>query len=516
MTISAGIAAWSYAIGGAVSWYLAGALGTIAMIAGALVGMYFVTLSAMPVSTKYGIDTIAACKPQYGNRGFGFGIFAQYASIVGWNCILIILFGRATANVLNAGGWLPDSWVYTVSVIVSLATIAYCYYLVIGGADSIRNNSIWIAVAVTIAGLVVLVRLLQQYGWTDIANAKPAYASGDLHLDYTLGFEILVATVLSWWPYMGGIMRMSKSVKQALLPSMICLGMITGVIGLIGLYAGLATGDPDPSISFVKVTGLWMGIIAVVFIGLANVGTAIVGVYATCIGLKQIPALQYRLTWKWTAAIVLAPVAFIAAVLPSAFMNHSLTFMYFLGLLFAPICAIGIVDYYLFRRQKLDMVALFDNSVRSKYGFWGGVNPAAFIAVAVGFFTYWYLLDPVTYVSHWTAGFRWISASLPSLLTSAVAYWAVTRLVVIPLKKGATSATSRRPSRRRRQARSPARSRRRCRPSAPRDRTAARPWTDKRSTSRSEARSLLAGEERRATAPRGAFRPPRRRRFRRP
>jgi NCS1 family nucleobase:cation symporter-1 len=436
VTISAGIAAWSYSIGGAVSWYLAGALGTIAMLAGSLVGMYFVTLAAMPVSVKYGIDTIASCKPQYGNRGFGFGIFAQYTSIVGWNCILIILFGRAAANVLNAGGWLPDSWVYTVSVLISLATIAYCYYLVIGGADSIRDNSVWIAVAVTIAGIIVLVRLLQQYGWHDIATAKPAYASGDLHLDYTLGFEILVATVLSWWPYMGGIMRMSKSVKQALFPSMICLGMITGIIGLIGLYAGLATGNSDPSISFVKVTGLWMGIIAVVFIALANIGTAIVGVYATCIGLKQIPALQYRLTWKWTAAIVLAPVAFIAAFLPNPFMSHILTFMYFLGLIFAPICAIGIVDYYLFRRQKLDMVALFDNSTGSKYGFWAGINPAAFAAVATGFFTYWFLLDPVTYVSHWTVGFKWISASLPSLVTSAVVYWAVTRLVVIPLKKG--------------------------------------------------------------------------------
>ena len=116
-------------------------------------------------------------------------------------------------------------------------------------------------------------------------------------------------------------------------------------------------------------------------------------------------------------------------------MDHSLTFMYFLGLLFAPICAIGIVDYYLFRRQKLDMVALFDNRVKSKYGFWAGINPAAFAAVAAGFFTYWYLLDPVTYVSHWTTGFKWISASLPSLVVSAVVYWAVTRLVVIPLKK---------------------------------------------------------------------------------
>ncbi len=59
----------------------------------------------------------------------------------------------------------------------------------IGGADSVRNNSVWIAVAVTIAGLIVLVMLLTQNGWSTIAAGKPAYASGDLHLDYTLGLR---------------------------------------------------------------------------------------------------------------------------------------------------------------------------------------------------------------------------------------------------------------------------------------------------------------------------------------
>jgi NCS1 family nucleobase:cation symporter-1 len=434
VTLSAGIAAWSYTIGGAVSWYLAAGLGTIAMIAGSLVGMYFVTLAAMPVSVKYGIDTIAACKPQYGSRGSGFGIIAQYASIVGWNCILIILFGRATANVLQAGGVIGEDWVYRVSVIVSLATIAYVFYLVIGGADSVRNNSVWIAVAVTIAGLIVLIRLLTQYGWHDIASAKPIYASGNLHLDYTLGFEILVATVLSWWPYMGGVMRMSKSVKQALFPSMICLGMITGVIGLIGLYASHATGDPDPSISFVKVTGLWMGIVAVAFIALANIGTAIVGVYATAIGLKQIPALQYRLTWKWTAAIVLAPVVIIAAFFPNPFMDHILTFMYFLGLVFAPICGIQIVDYYFFRGKKLDIKSLYDYSARSKYHFYAGFNPAGFIATGLGCLVYYWLLNPVTYAQHFP--FTWISASIPAVIASGAIYWIVTRLWIIPAGKG--------------------------------------------------------------------------------
>lgn len=440
VTLSAGIAAWSYSIGGAVSWYLTAALGTIAMISGALVGMYFVTLAAMPVSIKYGIDTIASSKPIYGSRGSAFAIFVQYASIIGWNCILIILFGRATANVLATGGIIGTDQTTIVAIIVSLITIVIAYIMVIGGADSIRNNSVWIAVAVALAGAVVLFQLIAQTGVDTIAAGEPAYATGNLHLDYVLGFEILVATVLSWWPYMGGIMRMSKSVSQALLPSMICLGLATGVIGLIGLYAGLATGEPDPSISFVQVTGLWMGLVAVVFIGLANVGTAIVGVYATMIGLKQVPAFQFRLRWPIVALIALGPVAIIAAFFSDVFMDNILSFMYALGLVFAPICGIQVIDYYVLRRQKLHVPSLYDYSSKGRYYFWGGFNISAFVATVAGMAFYWVLLDPITYENRFfvgdTAVFQWISASIPTVIVSAVLYWILTRILSYPMKKG--------------------------------------------------------------------------------
>ena len=440
VTLSAGIAAWSYSIGGAVSWYLTAALGTIAMISGALVGMYFVTVAAMPVSVKYGIDTIAASKPFYGSRGAAFAILIQYASIIGWNCILIILFGQATANVLAAGGVITADQTSIVSIVVSLITIAIAYVMVIGGADSIRNNSVWIAVAVAAAGGIVLVMLITQTGWDAIAAGEPAFASGNLHLDYSLGFEILVATVLSWWPYVGGIMRMGKSVSQALLPSMICLGLITGVVGLIGLYAGLATGEPDPSISFVQITGLWMGLVAVLFMGLANVGTAIVGVYATMIGLKQIPALQFRLSWRWTAAIALGPVAVIAAFFPSVFMDNILTFMYLLGVVFAPVVAIQIVDYYVFRKQDLHIPSLYDYSSKGHYWFWGGFNLVALVATIVGMFVYWILLDPVTYENRLVVGdvivFQWTTASIATIVVTGAVYWLLTRLVSIPMGRG--------------------------------------------------------------------------------
>jgi NCS1 family nucleobase:cation symporter-1 len=440
VTLSAGIAAWSYAIGGAVSWYLTAGLGTFAMLAGALVGMYFATLAAMPVSVKYGVDTIAASKPIYGFRGAAFAIFVQYASIIGWNCLLIILLGNATAEVLAAGGLIGEEQKHLVQVVVSLATVVIAFLMVIGGADSVRNNSIWIAVAVALTGVIVLVMLVSQTGVDAIAAGVPAYDTGDQLLNYSLGFEILVATVLSWWPYMGGIMRMGKSVSQALFPAMICLGLVTGLIGLIGLYASLATGVQDPSVAFVQVTGLWMGIVAVLFIALANIGTAVVGVYATMIGLKQVPALQFRLSWKVMAVIALGPVALIVAVVPDWFSANIVTFMYLLGVVFAPIIGIQIADYYLLRKQKLDVKALYDDTSAGAYRFWGGFNLVAFVATIVGMFVYWILLDPVTYENRLMLGeiplFKYLTASIPSIVTSGVLYWLLTRFVTIPLHKG--------------------------------------------------------------------------------
>ncbi|MEI7745359.1 MAG: cytosine permease [Chloroflexota bacterium] len=440
VTLSAGIAAWSYAIGGAVSWYLTAGLGTIAMIAGALVGMYFTTVAAMPVSVKYGIDTIAASKPIYGFRGSAFTIFVQYASIIGWNCLLIILLGNAAAEVLAAGGIIGEDMKHIVQIIVSLVTVVLAFWMVLGGADSVRDNSIWIAVAVAATGIIVLGMLIAQTGWDKIAAGVPAYDTGDLHLNYTLGFEILVATVLSWWPYMGGIMRMGKSVSQALFPAMICLGLITGVIGLIGLYASLATGVADPSVAFVQVTGLWMGIVAVIFIALANIGTAVVGVYATMIGLKQVPALQFRLSWKIMAVITLGPVAVICALFSEWFSANIVTFMYLLGVVFAPIIGIQIVDYYLFRKQKLDVRALYDDSKTGTYRFWGGVNWVAIFATAFGMLVYWILLDPVTYENRLLIGdlnvFKYVSASIPSIVLSGAVYALLTKFVVIPMGKG--------------------------------------------------------------------------------
>ena len=59
-------ATWCYVIGEYVGYYLPLWPGSLAMTAGAMIGMLLVTLAVVPSSSRYGIDSIQAAMPQFG------------------------------------------------------------------------------------------------------------------------------------------------------------------------------------------------------------------------------------------------------------------------------------------------------------------------------------------------------------------------------------------------------------------------------------------------------------------
>jgi NCS1 family nucleobase:cation symporter-1 len=101
---------------------------------------------------------------------------------------------------------------------------------------------------------------------------------------------------------------------------------------------------------------------------------------------------------------------------------------------FAPLCGIQIFDYYFLRGRKIDIRAMFVGTPGSAYRFWGGFNPAALIAMAVGCGTYLYLLNPLTYVSH--GPYDYTTATLPTVLITGIVHVIATKIIVKPAGKG--------------------------------------------------------------------------------
>ncbi|MEM8805529.1 MAG: hypothetical protein AAGF01_05840, partial [Cyanobacteria bacterium P01_G01_bin.38] len=70
------------------------------MTAGSMIGMFLVTLAVVPMANRFGIDSIATTKPQFGSRGWMIAAVLQYISIIGWNSLLLIFFGKSVTQLL--------------------------------------------------------------------------------------------------------------------------------------------------------------------------------------------------------------------------------------------------------------------------------------------------------------------------------------------------------------------------------------------------------------------------------
>ncbi|MEO6607787.1 MAG: cytosine permease [Aestuariivirga sp.] len=428
---TAAAATWCYIIGEYVGYYLNFREGFATLFAGSMIGMLIVALAAVPVCMRFGVDSIASSKPQFGSRGWVIPAAMQFVSIVGWNSLLLIFFAKSTTQLLAALGVIGEnSGGMLVSATILLASALVFLFLLKGsaGVDKVAK----ILVAHVLVGMWMLYILVTQR-WNDLAVAVPSSASADPLWNYTTGVEIGIVSLLSWWPYIGAMVRMAPNGRTAALPIMVGMGAPVPILSAIGIAGILVLQVSDPSTWMRSIGGPFYGVIALLFVAAANLGTAVAGVYSSSIGLRHFPALQH-LNWPALLLISILPVGVVGLFIPDLFFANFGTFLAFIGLGFAPLCGIQIADYYFLRGRSVDPRGLFEGGPRSTYRYWGGFNPASIIGMAAGVGTYLYLLNPISYASN--PPYQYITASLPTAVVAGVVFAIVTLAVNKPAKKG--------------------------------------------------------------------------------
>lgn len=424
-------ATWCYVIGEYVGYYLPLWPGFLAMTAGAMIGMLLVTLAVVPPSTRYGIDSIQAAVPQLGRNGWLLTVPLQYVSIIGWNSLLLIFFGRSVAEFLSAigvDGSVFSRWTVPVATVVVCAVV---FQVLVKGAAGLERVSTVLFFVVVGVGLWLIVTLLAQKGG-ELADAAPLLSSSK-RLDYQHGIEIGLVSLLAWWPYTGSMTRQAPDARTAVLPAMLGMGLPVPVLSVVGLAGILALKTSDPAQWMTRVGGPLFGALALLFVLAANFGATTAGIYASTVGLKAIPGLR-GVPWNVVLLASLAPVCLVGVFFSTWFFDHFGSFLAYLGVFFAPLVGVQIVDFFVLRRQRISVRGIYSSGPGDPYGYWFGLNPAALTGMAAGVATYLYLLDPLTYATH--EPFSWVGASLPAAVVAALVHVVVTLLVVRPAGRG--------------------------------------------------------------------------------
>jgi nucleobase:cation symporter-1, NCS1 family len=424
-------ATWCYLIGESVGSYLGFIKGGIALSAGCFIGMLLVLLAAGPACVRFGIDSVASTKPQFGTRGWIVPGVLQGVSIIGWNSLLIIFFAKSAVQLgvavglAGAAGRGP----YLVPLLTSFACAVIFVALRRGASGvSLVSNILFAHVFV---GLWMLY-LLVSHRWPELIAAHPALANPGRLWNYTTGVELGIGATLSWWPYIGAMIRMAPNGRTVVLPVMIGMCAPVPLLSLIGLAGVLVLKSSDPAEWLRTVGGPSYAIISLAFVTAANFGTTTAGIYASAIGLRNFRALQRR-SWTTLLLITITPVALVGIFIPELFFARFGNFLALIGVSFAPLCGIQIVDYFVLRRRRIDIRAIYSDQPGRPYTFWRGFNPAALVALAAGCSVYIGLLNPLSYRS--SALYPYLTASLPAVAAAALVYF-LAGLLVIRARRG--------------------------------------------------------------------------------
>ncbi|GAC1309876.1 MAG: NCS1 family nucleobase:cation symporter-1 [Steroidobacteraceae bacterium] len=429
---TAAAATWCYLIGEFVGYYLNFFRGSLALAAGSMIGMLLVLLAAGPTCIRFGIDSIASTKPQFGTRGWTIPALLQFVSIIGWNSLLLIFFAKSLTQLFIVLGWL-DAGVGSRLIVpaTTLIACAFIYIVLLKGATGVSRIS-GILVLHVFVGFWMLWLLVSRQ-WPALTSAHPTLAHTDALWNYTTGVEIGISALLSWWAYIGAMIRMAPDGRTAAVPVMLGMGAPVPLLSMIGIAGILVLKTSDPADWLRTVGGPIYAVIGLFFVAAANLGTAVAGIYASAVGLRNFRIIE-RLPWHGVLLLTLSPVALVGILIPELFFARFGTFLALIGVAFAPLCGIQIADYYWLRRRQVDIRAIYDPAAADAYVFWGGFNPVVVIAMVAGCAAYVYLLNPLTYESH--GPFRWLTASLPAAFIAGSLHVALSLCFVSPAGKG--------------------------------------------------------------------------------
>jgi NCS1 family nucleobase:cation symporter-1 len=441
VNVGLAIATWAFLTGGTIALYAGVRTAIAATLIGNLVGVVLVALGTCVPSAKYGVEQFTALRTVFGVNGVR-ALLAVMLPLAGagWNAVLAIMFGRALINVANAvfGTQFDPNGPMVVGA--SLLALFLSWLTLVRGPVSIEWVNKYVAPALAVLTVAMLVILLSSHSWAELSAAAPLAAFDDDRLNFAVALELSLATGLSWWTIMGNLARLTTTQRVAFWPNLIGLFLATVVAGVVGTFAALMLSSSDPTVWMMPLGGLALGALALLFIALANITSMVSQTYSAGLALIRAggSALR-RVPWSVLVALMLTPPA-IVVFWPAVLYDNFFVFIAWVGLILAPLTAVYLTDYYLLRRRRLVLRELYEPEGTSRYSFWWGVNPAAFLAVGAGALTYFLLLNPVTFES---AGiFRYTTASLPALLVTAVTHAVLTLIWVRPAGKGGYPTTS--------------------------------------------------------------------------
>jgi len=415
------IATWCFLTGGFTAHYVGAIQGMVCLIAGNLIGTLMVSASLSAGCHRYGLEQIDFCKPAFGQNGARIVLIFYLINMIGWSGLILVMFGNGIVNIVQAMGYQPAPWLAGAGVALG---IWLTYIITTRGVHLLSLFNSIITPALIVVVIFMFYMLVTSHGWDEIVAAPALDPLPTPWLNYAVAVELGVASGISWWGGVGFLARNTKTRRNAIYPEVIHFGLVNGAVCSIALVSGLVIGSDDPTRWMVPLGGLFMGVVALAFVALANITSTAVSLFASGLALRHLPWLR---TSAWKLIIVLTCVPLVFFIFwPSELFDLGGAFLAYNGTMQAPVAGILLVDYFFLKKQYLHLRSIFEAAPSGLYYYTKGFNFLALGGIVIGQLAYFSIYNPFTDEAH--AIFRFVPATVAAFMLPALIYWAGMKL----------------------------------------------------------------------------------------
>lgn len=427
------VATWIGANANNGSWYVGG------VVAGtAFAGSVCVMLVANPIAYlimaligfigfKAGTSTMAITRAPFGVRGSYLPSLLNTTQFIGWTAVNTFIAAISISFICKDWlGWpalgepggnmtmLFGIGVMSVLHLISIAT----------GHRSVKIVERIGVVLILILGVWESIVVLQHVSLEAIINWRPP---ADKALPMGSAMDVMAAFSLGWVPAIAEFTRYGKTRATATVAPMIGANLalfwfaFVGIIGTIGMAITTGVYDPNNSDPSTIVSKLGLGIVALLVIILTSTTANAVNLMAAGISLTNVTKKISPLAALWIVTIIAAALTVVPLYM-SSFLHSFILFLEYIGMVFGPIFAIIIVDYYLIRCGKYDVSAF--EKIKGKYWYKNGFNCMAIGVWALGVVLFLIIREQPYFVNS-------IGATYPTIILSGLSYYLAAKVMAM-------------------------------------------------------------------------------------
>ena len=376
------IATWCYTQGAYVAQFLGFKQMLINIFAFNLI---WVSVSCLPIffAVRYGIDLWIWLRAVLGNKGVAILSIVISLANFGWYAVAANLFSSSMINLMkNFGVALnEDLW----NPILGVMCVVLGTLIAIGGPEVIKWTNRFLVGALLVVGVIVFFISITSVPFSEILAVKPVNQDEISALErFMMSAEGNVAFAFSWSTQALVMPRLAKTERSGYWGTTLSYGVVapffvaTGGVMTLAMFVKTGVYESDPTTMLSILATPTLGLLSLLLVAFANIGTQGTGSYVNCMIVKSgLPKVSYKLL------VIIAMIYVSVLTVWGGVEKYFGAFISLAAYVQGPIIGMILVDYFIIRKRKLSLKSAYNLKGHDAYKYSNGYNLVGLLCIII-------------------------------------------------------------------------------------------------------------------------------------